>query len=189
MGASAAGDPRWQAISTYAVGPDDAPLTFAARLARENRWSLDHAERVIGEYRRFCYLACIAGQEVTPSDAVDQAWHLHLTYTRDYWERFCPEVLGMALHHGPTRGTGADRTRYYEQYAATLKLYEVTFGQVPPEDVWPSAARRFNIDPRGVRVNPVDVMIVPRGCLPAGFVLAGFALAAALVVGGIVVGG
>ncbi len=94
----------WHRIAAHSIGPDDAALTFAARLARENRWSLAHAEAVIGEYKRFCYLAMTAGHEVTPSDAVDQAWHLHLTYTRDYWQTFCPEVLGGDLHHGPTKG-------------------------------------------------------------------------------------
>ena len=81
----------------FAIIPSDpktAALTFADRLARENGWSAAKAARVVDEYRRFCFLAATAGHEVTPSDAVDQAWHLHLTYSRDYWERFCPEVLG-----------------------------------------------------------------------------------------------
>ena len=86
-------DSLWQRIAAHHIGPPDAALSFARRLARENRWSLAYAERVIEEYRRFCYLAMTAGHEVTPSDQVDQAWHLHLTYSRDYWERFCPEVL------------------------------------------------------------------------------------------------
>jgi hypothetical protein len=48
-------DPLWQRIADHQIGPDDALLSFAARLARENRWSLAHAEAVIGEYKRFCY--------------------------------------------------------------------------------------------------------------------------------------
>jgi hypothetical protein len=32
---------------------------------------------------------------VTPSEQVDQVWHLHLTYTRSYWDEFCPNVLGQ----------------------------------------------------------------------------------------------
>lgn len=117
---------------------------------------------MIREYKRFCYLAVTAGHEVTPSDAVDQAWHLHLAYTRDYWERFCPEVLGMPLHHGPTKGGAEERDRFFDQYAATLKSYEDAFGQPPPEDIWPDAARRFLTDPKARRVNPRDVIILPR---------------------------
>ncbi len=154
--------PVWQALQGYAIGPTDAVLTFRARLARENRWDMTFAERVIGEYKRFCFLAVTAGHEVTPSDAVDQAWHLHLTYSRDYWERFCPEVLGQPLHHGPTAGGTAERNRYFEQYAQTLKSYEGAFGEPPPADIWPPAAQRFGRDPFAFRVNPDSVIIVAR---------------------------
>lgn len=154
-------DPLWQGLSAYQIGPSDASLPFAARLARENRWNEDFAQRVIGEYKRFCYLAVTASHEVTPSDAIDQAWHLHLAYTRDYWERFCPDVLGRALHHGPTEGGAAERDRYFEQYARTLKSYEALFGPAP-EEIWPAASRRFGRDPRAFRVHPDEVTIWPR---------------------------
>ncbi len=77
-------------LSAYVIGPATATFSFDQRLARENRWPLKFAARVVGEYKRFCFLAVTAGHDVTPSDAVDQAWHLHLTYSRDYWQRFCP---------------------------------------------------------------------------------------------------
>jgi len=153
----------WQRLAGYEIGPPDAAFTFAQRLARENRWSADYASRVLTEYKRFCWLACAAGHQVTPSDAVDQAWHLHLTYSRDYWDRFCPQVLHQSLHHGPTAGGSQERTRYYEQYAQTLASYEAHFGAPAPFDVWPDARRRFVIDPRSVRVNPADVVILARG--------------------------
>jgi hypothetical protein len=152
----------WQRLADHYIGPTDASLSFVARLARENRWSLAHAERVIGEYKRFCYLAMTAGHEVTPSDAVDQAWHLHLTYSRDYWQVFCPQVLGADLHHGPTRGGRSERSRFYHQYAATLAAYQTAFGHPPPGDIWPVAHRRFTIDPQGVRVNFSDVIVLRR---------------------------
>lgn len=155
-------DPLWQRIAGHEFGPSDAPLTFAARLARENRWSLAHAQQVIFEYRRFCYLAITAGQEVTPSDAVDQAWHLHLTYSRDYWQTFCRDVLHADLHHGPTKGGQAEQTRFYNQYAATLVAYETAFGAPPPEAIWPDAHMRFAVAPLGVRVNFSDGMFLSR---------------------------
>lgn len=152
----------WQRLSGYTIGPVDAPLSFEARLARENRWSSAFTERVILEYKRFCYLACTVGHEVTPSDAVDQVWHLHLTYSRDYWGEFCPKVLSVDLHHGPTAGGTVERTRYYDQYAETFRSYEEAFGELPPADIWPGAKRRFGVDPQGLRVNPNDVMILDR---------------------------
>jgi hypothetical protein len=154
--------PVWVALSHYAIGPEAAALPFAERLARENGWSRAHAERVVGEYKRFCFLAATAGHKVTPSDAVDQAWHLHLTHSRDYWERFCPNVLGRMLHHDPTEGGAEQGHLFFEQYAETLKSYESTFGHNAPADIWPDAARRLLDDPRARRVHPRDGFVVTR---------------------------
>jgi len=154
--------PIWVALRHYTIGPESAALTFADRLARENGWNAAKAARVVDEYRRFCFLAATAGHEVTPSDAVDQAWHLHLTYSRDYWERFCPDVLGRPLHHGPTAGGAEERHRYFEQYAETLKSYEAAFGESAPADLWPAAAQRLVEDPKARRVHPRDAFIVNR---------------------------
>jgi hypothetical protein len=114
----------------------------------------------------------IAGHDVTPSDAVDQAWHLHLTYSRDYWQVFCPQVLRAELHHGPTQGGPVERERFYRQYADTMAAYEAAFGEVPPADIWPAAHRRFSVDPRGVRVNFSDgIMLSRRVALALGLLV------------------
>lgn len=159
--------PVWIALSRYTIGPDTAALSFRERLARENGWSMDRASRVVEEYKRFCFLAVTAGHPVTPSDAVDQAWHLHLSYTHDYWERFCPEVLGRPLHHGPTAGGNAEQSRYFAQYAETLKSYEAIFGVCAPDDLWPKASQRLLDDPRARRVHPRDGIVVKRWVLAA----------------------
>lgn len=179
--ASTSDHPVWVALSTYCIGPADAALSFATRLARENGWSAAHATRVMDEYRRFAFLAATAGHPVTPSDAVDQAWHLHLTYSRDYWERFCPEVLGRPLHHGPTAGGADEQHRFFDQYAATLKSYEAAFGETAPADLWPSAAQRLTDDPRARRVHPRDGVVLKRSVLAALMIVAA-------VLGGLVVG-
>jgi hypothetical protein len=167
--------PLWQRMAAHVIGPADAALTFSARLARENGWSAAHTDRVLEEYRRFVFLALTAGQEVTPSDAVDQAWHLHLTYTRDYWDVFCPQVLGAPLHHGPTAGGAAETHRFHAQYAATLAAYEAAFGAPPPEDLWPPAAQRLRDDPRARRVHPRDGLVVPHWLATLVMIAAGIA--------------
>lgn len=120
-------DPRqqdlWNRILAHRFDDPAARLTFTARLARENGWTIGQAVRVVDEYRRFVFLAMTAGHAVTPSEDVDQAWHLHLAYTRDYWETFCRDVLGQPLHHGPTRGGASEAGRYDHQYRQTLAAY------------------------------------------------------------------
>ncbi|MCB2079595.1 MAG: hypothetical protein KDE55_18095 [Novosphingobium sp.] len=153
--------PVWQGLVSHRFGIDGAALTFEARLARENGWTPVFSARVLEEYRRFCFMAVTAGHIVTPSDAVDQAWHLHLAYTHDYWDHFCPDVLGKTLHHGPTAGGEGELHRHFEQYARTLATYEAIFGP-PPRDIWPEARRVLLEDGKARRVHPRDGFVVPR---------------------------
>jgi uncharacterized protein (TIGR04222 family) len=151
----------WRRLCDYTPGPPSAELQFLDRLRRETGWSAAFASRAIAEYRRFVYLAVSAGHAVTPSDEVDQVWHLHLLYTREYWEHFCPKVLGCALHHGPTKGGVAENARFSNDYALTLKSYVTHFDQQPPADLWPSAQERFRRPQRYVRVDRERFWLVP----------------------------
>ncbi len=144
-------DPIWRALADMRIEPDGAALSFTRRLARENGWSRGHAEAVMNEYRRFLYLAATGTEPVTPSDQIDQAWHLHLAYTRHYWEDLCARIIGRPLHHGPTAGGSAEGRKYRSLYAATLQRYRDTFGSEPPSDIWPPSDVRF-----GVRYQWVD---------------------------------
>ena len=149
-------------IQAHPLDKPGAEFQFSERLALENGWPRSFALRVIQEYRRFVYLACLGEGEVTPSDEVDQAWHLYLAYTRDYWEEFCPKVLGRPLHHAPADGGGDEEERYEANYGRTLELYGRIFGTQPPSDIWPPAAIRFRYAPANVRVNKLLFRVVPK---------------------------
>jgi uncharacterized protein (TIGR04222 family) len=142
----------WQRLEAHDFGTSDCALTFERRLAREHGWSEAQAAGAIREYKRFCFLSVVAGHVVTPSDAVDEVWHQHLTYSRDYWRQFCPVVLGTELHHEPTRG-GRDQGRlHYAQYAETLASYQHWFG-APPLDYWPDALNQTASPARWRRID------------------------------------
>jgi len=114
----------WTRIEAFNIdGDDNVAFPFDVRLAQENGWSRDFARRVVDEYKRFVFLAMTAGHPVTPSDQVDQAWHLHLTYTRSYWQRLCGEVLPRPLHHDPTKGGDAEEHKFDDWYARTKESY------------------------------------------------------------------
>lgn len=140
----------WLRLQAWSPDLPGAAFPFTARLAAENGWSAAHTLRVVQEYRRFALLAVISPQTMTPSDAVDQAWHLHLTCTRAYWEDFCPRVLGAPLHHEPTRGGPSEDAHYRQTYEATLRRYREVFGMAPPEDLWPDPEQRFAVRQRRV---------------------------------------
>ena len=87
----------WVGPEAMEIDPPDATTRFQHRLKQYNKWTDEFAARVTKEYRRFLYLAARAGHPVTPSDTVDQAWHLHLIYTRHYWEELCGKILGCSF--------------------------------------------------------------------------------------------
>ena len=173
----------WRRIESFEIDDGVPTLTFSARLARENGWTQEFARRVVTEYKRFVYLAMVAGHRVTPSEHVDQAWHLHLTYTDSYWKRLCIHVLPRALEHTPTRGGDTENDKFGDWYAKTLHSYEREFGGTPPRDIWPDAQTRFDHDLRWRRVNTVDHFVLSRRTAGGVVVVAGLALCATAVIG------
>src|SRR5215470_1600629 len=75
----------WQRIQDFPMDDPGDAFPFSARLAHENGWSGATAAAAIEEYRKFIYLIGVSDSPLTPSEAVDQVWHLHLLYTRSYW--------------------------------------------------------------------------------------------------------
>jgi hypothetical protein len=133
----------WQKIRNFELDDPDASLSFTARLAHENGWSFEYTVRVVDEYKKFIFLQCVTGHPLTPSDQVDQAWHLHLLYTESYWIDFCTHTLQKQIHHGPTRGGDSERMKFENAYDHTLLTYRTIFGAGPPADVWPDREERF----------------------------------------------
>jgi hypothetical protein len=174
----------WAQLRDMRIEEPGASRTFEQALAEENHWSLGHATAVGGEYRRFLYLAAIAEFELTPSVAVDKAWHLHLTYTRHYWDVLCARILERPLHHIPGSGSEEDEERYGSQYARTLSFYAAAFREQPPESVWPRPQQPAEPAPRRRLSFPAllaATLVTGAGtlCIASG----GFAAAALIAVG------
>jgi len=125
----------WNRIEAFEIDEPGVPAPFSVRLAKEQGWTQGYTLRAIREYKRFAFLSTVSASPITPSKVVDEVWHLHLIYTRNYWEDFCGKALGKRLHHQPGNGREEDESRFQRQYAETLELYRSFFGQ-EPEDCW-----------------------------------------------------
>src|SRR6185369_14840050 len=113
---------------------------------------------------KFSYLGVIAGHPVSPSDAVDQAWHLHQLYSREYWEHFCPDILGAPFHHGPTKGGEEENSKFEHLYEKTKNSYLRIFHEEPPEDIWPATHIQFGR--RFVRLDTSEHLVVSTNDFP-----------------------
>ena len=158
----------WDRLQAYKFNKVDSELPLSDRLARDNEWTKSYAKRVLEEYRRFVFLALTANHPVTPSDEIDQAWHLHLLYTQEYWENFCPKILGKAFHHHPTRGGQQEGRKFANWYEQTLRSYRKLFNEVPPDDIWPAVDKRFGNASLFCRINVGDHFIFKRKWLVSG---------------------
>jgi hypothetical protein len=152
----------WTRLNAYELDAVDAQLPFSKRLARENDWTEHYAKRVMNEYKRFVFLALASNHPVTPSDEIDQVWHLHLIYTKAYWEDFCKEVIRTPFHHHPTRGGKAEGDKFRKWYAKTKQAYVDAFGEEPPSDIWKNEQERFALAPHFKRINTKSNWVVPK---------------------------
>lgn len=151
-----------QRIMAFELDVEMSQLPFTGRLAREQGWTHVFSGRVVEEYKRFVALVMLAGHPVTPSDQVDQAWHLHMVYTKSYWHGLCRDVLGRELHHTPTAGGRVENRKFEDWYEKTLESYGRIFGTQPPPDIWPPVQARFATAGCGRWVDTAKVWLVPK---------------------------
>jgi hypothetical protein len=94
-------------------------------------WSLEKANAVEQEYRRFLYLTKkYPGEQAAPLMDTDIFWHYHILDTQKYAED-CRAVFGFFLHHFPYVGLrGEDDLAAHERAGKRMaELYEETFGE------------------------------------------------------------
>lgn len=106
---------------------------FAHKLSKKQGWEMRFSYRAIEEYKRFLFLSLF--YTVTPSKIVDEVWHQHILFTKDYAE--LSKKLDRNIHHNPGFEFDKAGEEYFSnQYVNTLQLYKSEFGHKPPVDIW-----------------------------------------------------
>ncbi len=131
--------------NVYAYDDLDLSLVAWRLMNKPPKWSAEHTEVAVKEYRRFLYMAAMhtRNTSLVPSADVDEVWHAHILYTRAY-VRDCKRVAGHYIHHQPALPPGNDvnenramREQMRANYGSTLTLYEKVFGVPAPSNIWP----------------------------------------------------
>jgi hypothetical protein len=126
----------WQKIQTFSLDNPTAALTFSQKLAKEQKWTPSFTHRAIAEYKKFMLLCATCPNGASPSETVDKVWHLHLTFTTNYWVDFCQKTLGKEIHHHPSQGGSVENQKHQDWYEETFKHYVAYFDEPPPQDIW-----------------------------------------------------
>ncbi len=97
-------------------------------------WSLEKANAVEKEYRRFlCLMKMYPDEDTAPLVDVDTFWHYHILDTMKY-AADCEQAFGYFLHHYPYVGMrGEDDEQFRLDSGDRMReLYEATFGETYP---------------------------------------------------------
>ena len=142
----------------------EPPQRFIKRLQSENCWSEEKTLLAIEEYKKFMFLAAVCEKAVTPSEEIDQVWHLHILHMEDYHSYI--NDLGRKIYHGPTKGGKIEDIRYFDQYVYTISEYSRIFDSNPLEikEVWPPPDERFKGE--FVRIDAETHLIINKNDYP-----------------------
>jgi hypothetical protein len=98
------------------------------------------AQRLIIEYRRFIYLACIS-DEAMPSNMIHKVCQIHAYFAKDYTD-FSKKIGKKFICKQSIDVVGSiydeEDFSIIEPYIKTMELYRREFGHNPPSDIWPT---------------------------------------------------
>jgi len=109
--------------------------------------SSDQIDLLFDALREYFHVCRLAGKRFVsmPSQAVDEAWHAFILFTRSY-DRFCRSAFGRFLHHTPAEAMSSP-----------------TKAQDGIKYAWRLACQREGIDPKSPRRLPllfgIDAML------------------------------
>jgi len=110
------------------------------KLVRKQVLSEEVVDQAIAEYRKYLVLARLGYDPLEMfSRQVDEVWHAHILFTRDYAE-FCQKAFGQFLHHQPHTGskqTGSEKISQQDFASYFVTVYTNVFGSLSP--LWENA--------------------------------------------------
>ena len=105
---------------------------FEHNLRKIGDWSDDASKSIAQAYRKFLYLKGVSGGTLTPPKWIDAAWHLHLSFPKDY------ASLEAAIGRQIVHSQDLSWEQIYQTYEHGRSLWDVEFDDEPPQDIWPS---------------------------------------------------
>ncbi len=107
-------------------------LSFVQRrLIEREGWEEKDAREAIRRYKNFLILIVkYPDRLLAPAPDMDEAWHNHILFTREYTHT-CEEIFGGYLHHAPAQSSNSqdkERMGYAQQH--TADLYQQEFNEL-----------------------------------------------------------
>lgn len=109
---------------------DKFDLSMVMRRFKQKNPDLD-ADYAEDQYKLFMYLCCVdtSGYLPVPNNLIDEVWHNHLMFTKEYNE-FCRKTAGRFLHHTPPID-GFSEEEVEERWKIISSVAKQHFGEYP----------------------------------------------------------
>lgn len=92
------------------------------------RWVKDDAEKCCQLYKNFLLLhKKHEGESLVPTREIDEFWHNHILYTKQYFAD-CKAIFGHYLHHHPAAPQD-DLSQLAKAFLRTKEFYQIEFGE------------------------------------------------------------
>ena len=125
---------NWDQVNKALAWNLDGPISFLVK--RENH-KLEVVEQMALEYRRFLgIIAAYPNDRFPISEAVDELWHTHILFTRDY-RAMSDEIRGEYINHDPILTLEQKRAVEPYYYKGTLVRYHELYREAAPRYWWP----------------------------------------------------
>lgn len=137
-------DPNSRMQALQKVMTSHLPLKFEEFVAQELMVSIDQANDMIFEYRRFLLLSGITAYKLYPSEQIEKVWLIHMAHGTNYI-KFCNDSINFVPYHVPFTGnTSGYNDR--QEYDNTLTFYSAVFNEAPCTSCWPPGDFRFQVE-------------------------------------------
>lgn len=100
------------------------------RLIDREHWNEKDAAEAVRRYKNFLVLiAKYPDHLLAPAPDMDEAWHTHILFTREYTQA-CEEIFGGYLHHTPAQSSRPEeKERMETAQQHTADLYQKEFNE------------------------------------------------------------
>ncbi len=98
------------------------------KLSDRQKWTPEESKEAVRRYKNFLLLLCkYPDKTLAPAPDIDEAWHAHILFTREYF-RDCEQIFGGYLHHSPSQNSSPEEKRVMEEaQSRTSDLYMQEF--------------------------------------------------------------
>jgi hypothetical protein len=83
----------WNRIQGFSLDAPDADFPFSKKAGKRRKLESRFYAKSHRRIQKICLSLLYSSQRASPSKIVDKVWHMHLIYTQNYWEEFCPAIL------------------------------------------------------------------------------------------------